>query len=254
MSKQARVRLVIAHTLHVFALVVAFAVSLVASLLLNVNLPATRRFVCAAVTFALKNVFEGQLIIERVDDIGIDGVRGARVRVLDETGAQVVLADGINANAWVLGIVQSAAMGPGEISIPISRVYIDWADVSIDFNGALPRIAHAFQPRPRTTPPTPGPGRGVSVEIADIAIRHAWVHGAVPNAPPIDTDANDIRSQRRSDRRESTDRRRHHHGRTREAAFAKCAVSRRPRRRRTRPAPDSDRKGARARDRRQLSR
>jgi translocation and assembly module TamB len=194
MSKQARARLIIAHTLHVFALVVAFVVSLVASLLLNVNLPATRRFVCAAVTAALKNVFEGQLIIERVDDIGIDGIRGARARVLDETGAQVVLADGINANAWVVGIVQSAAMGPGEISIPISRVYIDWADVSIDFNGGTPRIAHAFRPRPRTTPPTPGPKRGVSVEIADIAIRHAWVHGAVPSAPPIDADANDIRS------------------------------------------------------------
>jgi len=194
MSKQSRLRLVIAHTLHVLALAIAFAVSLVASLLLNVNLPATRRFVATAVTFALKDLFEGRLIIERIDGIGLDGARGVRVRVLDDTGAQVILADGVNANAWVLGIVKSVLLGSGEMEIPISHVYADWADVSLDYQGDSMRIAGAFVPKPSTKPPSPGPSRGVKVTVSQIALQHVWVHGAVPKVPPLDVDANDIRA------------------------------------------------------------
>src|ERR1700690_2073538 len=117
MSKTSRLLHISAHTFHVIALLAAFVVSLVASILINLNLPATRRLTCTAVTYALKDLFIGQLVIEHIDEIGIDGVRGARVRVLDETGAQVIFADGVNANAWVLGIVRSAAAGSDELSI-----------------------------------------------------------------------------------------------------------------------------------------
>lgn len=195
MPKQTRIRLIIAHTLHVIVLVVTFALSLVAALFLNLNLPATRRFVATAVTFALQDLFEGKLVIDRVDNISLAGVRGVRAHMLDDTGKQVILVDGLNANAWVIGIVESVVLGSGDMEIQLSRVYISAADVSLDQNGNDIRLARAFQPKPSTKPPSPGPSRGVKVQIAEIAIAHAWVHGALSPVPPLDVDADDIRSR-----------------------------------------------------------
>jgi translocation and assembly module TamB len=195
MPKQTRLRLIIAHTLHVIVLAVTFALSLVAALFLNLNLPATRRFVATAVTFALKDLFEGKLVIDRVDHISLAGVRGVRAHVLDDTGQQVVLVDGLNANAWVIGIVESVVLGSGDIEIQLSRVYISDADVSLDKNGNDVRIARAFQPKPSTKPPSPGPGRGVKVQVAEIAIAHAWAHGTLSPVPPLDVDVDDVRTR-----------------------------------------------------------
>ncbi|MEO7111937.1 MAG: translocation/assembly module TamB domain-containing protein [Polyangiaceae bacterium] len=195
MPKQTRLRLIIAHTLHVIALVVTFALSLVAALFLNLNLPATRRFVASAVTYALGDLFEGKLVIDHIDAIGLGGVRGVRAHVLDDTGQQVIRVGGLNANAWVIGIVKSVVLGSGDIEIQIARVYIDDADVSLDQNGTDVRIARAFQPKPSTKPPTPGPSRGVRVQISEVAIAHAWVHGSLAPVPPLDVDANDVRTR-----------------------------------------------------------
>jgi translocation and assembly module TamB len=195
MPKQTRLRLIIAHTLHVIALVLTFALSLVAALFLNLNLPATRRFVATAVTFALKDLFEGKLVIDRVDSISLAGVRGVRAHMLDDTGKQVILADGLNANVWVIGIVESVVRGSGDIEIQISRVYIDDADVSLDQNGTDLRIARSFQPKPSTKPPSPGPSRGVKVQVSELAIAHAWVHGSLSPVPPLDVDVNDVRTR-----------------------------------------------------------
>ena len=194
MSVGARALLVAKHVFHVLVLVVGFVVCLVASALLNLNLPATRRFACKLTTYLLADVFQGKITLEKVDSIGLGGVRGARARITDDTGKQVIFADGIDASAGVLGIVHSVVLGSGDMQVDIPRIYVDSADVSLDFNGADSRIARAFvlKPKPATGK---APGRGVHVELREIVVAHAWAHGSLPSMPPIDADADNVRAQ-----------------------------------------------------------
>lgn len=187
-----RVRAVATHSLHVLTLVLAFAVCLVASVLLNLNLPATRRFACKLTTFLLSDLFEGKLVLEKVDHIGLDGVRGARVRISDDSGAQVIYADGLDASAAVPAMIRSILVGPGDMNVDITRVEIKSADVSLDFVNGDIRIARAFVLRPKPPSPSTSPSRGVHVIIREIVVQHAWAHGTVPSVPPIDADADHV--------------------------------------------------------------
>ncbi|MGH7328122.1 MAG: hypothetical protein ACREJX_07195, partial [Polyangiaceae bacterium] len=194
MSAGERALHVAKHALHVLVLALGFVVCLVASALFNLNLPATRRFACRLTTFLLADLFQGKITVEKVDSIGLTGIRGARARVTDDTGAEVIFADGIDANASVLAIVQSAVFGSGDIVVDIRKVTIDSADVALDFDGGNIRIARAFLPKPKPKTST-GPGRGVHLELREVAITHSWAHGSLPILPTIVAVADDIRSQ-----------------------------------------------------------
>ncbi|HEX7663008.1 MAG TPA: translocation/assembly module TamB domain-containing protein, partial [Polyangiaceae bacterium] len=196
MSIVGRIAWLLKHALHNIVLIVAFVVSLVASVLLNLNLPATRRFAAHITTFLLKDLFQGKIVLEKVDSISLGGVRGARVRILDDTGQTVAYADGINASAPVLGLVRSILVGPGDMRIEITHVYVDSADVNLDYNGDDMRLARAFviKPDPKAKPSTPST-RGVHVELPEIVVRHAWAHGSIAGQPPIDADADAVFAQ-----------------------------------------------------------
>lgn len=194
MSTGARAIVVAKHVFHVLVLAIGFVVCLVASALLNLNLPATRRFACRLTTYLLADLFEGKITLEKVDSIGLGGIRGARARITDDTGKQVILVDGLDANAPVLGIVRSAALGSGDIEIDIPRAYVDSADANLDFDGPDMRLARAFLPKP-TPKKSTGPGRGVRLDIREIAIAHAWGHGSLPNMPPLDADVDNARAE-----------------------------------------------------------
>ena len=195
MSAGARTLAFLKHVLHVLVLVVGFVVCLVASVLVNLNLPAARRFACNLTTDLLAGMFEGKVALEKVDSIGLGGIRGARLRVTDDTGTQVILADGIDANASVLAIVRSAVLGSGDIEIDVRRIQIDSADILLDWSGGQIRMGRAFQLKPPSKPPSTTPGRGVHVELREIVIAHAWAHGSFPNTPPIDADVDNARAQ-----------------------------------------------------------
>lgn len=195
MSVMGRIGWLLKHLLHNIVLIVAFVVSLVASVLINLNLPATRRFAANVTTFLLKDLFRGRIILEKVDSISLGGIRGARVRVLDDTGTQVGLVDGLNANAPVLGLLRSVLAGPGNMHIEITRLSIDSADVNLDYNGDDMRLARAFVPKPDPTAKPSTSPRGVEVDVREIQIHHAWAHGAIAGQPPVDADANAVFAQ-----------------------------------------------------------
>ncbi len=174
-----------------------FVCAAVAAVLVHLDLPATRRLVSAQVNGALAGELAGTLEIEHVSALGLRGLDGARVRVRDPEGVQVLLADGIEVQIRTIDALRSALSSEGPIVIDLSSVSVGNADVNLDADpsGQL-RLERAFAPRRPSEPASPNApsGRAVRVDAPRVRLRHAWVHGtpSVANAPRVDADLGDL--------------------------------------------------------------
>ncbi len=170
----------------------AFVCALLVSVVLHLNLPALHRVARPLIEQAIASQLEGKLTIESLGHIGLGGVSGLRVRVLDPAGKQVLYVDGAVGRISLLRTAQSALVGKGDIDIQIASFKADYADVNLDSDElGAPRIGNAFQPRKKTTPST-SPSRGVNVRASAITVRHGWVHGTLGALPPLDADADGV--------------------------------------------------------------
>jgi len=197
-KKKSRLRRGIGIAVGTVAATAVFAGGAVSGVLLHLDLPATRRTVATQVTGVLRGVLAGQIILERVDAIGLRGLAGVRARILDPEGKEVLFVDGVRVRFDAISAGRSALFGKGDIQIHVASLSIDHVSVSIDGDpsGEL-RLVRAFAPKNPSTAPEPPPdpnARGVSVEAPEVILTHAWVHGTAPAAPPVDVELTDLRA------------------------------------------------------------
>ncbi|MCA9585682.1 MAG: translocation/assembly module TamB domain-containing protein [Myxococcales bacterium] len=186
----ARALRAVSRVVSVLAVVVAFALSAVFAVVAHLDLPATRRVVAARVTQVLHSELAGDVTIERVDALGLGGLRGGRVRVRDPEGRQVLFVDGISVRLRTLSLLRSVLFGAGPYAIHVDALEIDHADVDVgtDDKRAL-RLARAFASKSPEPPAPPDPkARGVALHAPRLRLRHAWAHGTPPGAPALDVE------------------------------------------------------------------
>jgi translocation and assembly module TamB len=193
-NRRSRARRVLGVIGAVVGTTVTFVTATAAAAVLHLDVPATRRVVATEVNAILHQQFAGDVAIERIGSLGLHGVDGVRVRIKDPEGVQVLYVDGARVRLRSLDAARSFLFGKGDIVVPVDAVSIDNVDAAIDGDpaGKL-RIANAFAERTPTPPKPKDPNaRGARVDAPSVALKHAWVHGQAPGAPPMDADLNDL--------------------------------------------------------------
>jgi translocation and assembly module TamB len=166
----------------------AFVFALALGLLLHLGLPSERRIVVRGLNLALASSFMGTVTVEQIDGLSIFGVRGVRLHVDGPDGSRLLSARGIRATVSPFRAARSALFGKGPLAIEVAVASVDDVEVDLDTDarGDL-KLSHAFDPRM----PNPGPsasGRGLRLSFPRVALGHAWVHGVLSGAPPIDAE------------------------------------------------------------------
>jgi translocation and assembly module TamB len=192
--RRSRARRVLGVIGAVVGTTVTFVTATAAAAVAHLDAAPTRRLVATQVNEILHEQLAGDVAIERIGSLGLHGVDGVRVRVKDPTGMQVLYVDGARVRIRALESARSFLFGKGDIAVPVDAVSIDDVDASIDGDAAGNlRLANAFAPRTPTPPKPKDPNaRGVRVDAPNVALKHAWIHGVAPGAPPVDADLNGL--------------------------------------------------------------
>lgn len=193
-QKRSRARRVLGVIGAVVGTTVTFVTATAAAAVVHLDAPATRRLVVTQVNAILHDQFAGDVAVERLGGLGLRGIDGVRVRVKDPEGVQVLYVDGARVRVRALDAARSFLFGKGDIVVPVDAVSIDHVDAAVDGDpaGNL-RLANAFKERTPTPPkPTDPNARGVRVDAPDVGLKHAWIHGQPPGAPPVDADLKDL--------------------------------------------------------------
>jgi translocation and assembly module TamB len=169
--------------LRVFSLV-STALTLLA--LVALELAPVRRFVVGKVNGALEPMFMGRITIEKVDHLGLTGVRGARVRIEDATGTRVLLVDGADVRVAPVSTLRSILSGKGDMVIDLADVKLGYVDANLDADAGELRLAKAFEPRDKK--PSEPAARKTAIRLGHVGMDHAWLHGVPPGAPLVDVD------------------------------------------------------------------
>lgn len=194
-SRRSRARRVLGVIGGVVGATVTFVTATAAGAVLHLDVPATRRLVVTQVNGILQNQLKGDVKIEALTGLGLRGIDGARVRVKDPDGVQVLFVDGVKVRVRALQAARSALFGKGDIAVAVPVVSIDHADVALDADpmGAM-RLSRAFLPKEtKAEEPPKKEGRGVRIDASDVVLKHAWAHGVMSEgAPAIDAEVNDL--------------------------------------------------------------
>ena len=174
-----------------------FVAATLGSVVIHLDSAPTRRLIQTIANDALGSLFEGKIIADEIDRVGLDGVDIRSAIVLDAHGAQVIRASGIHARASVLTVAQRAlfaSRGPLWIDLPWIRV--DDATVLVERTPgvSVPTIADAFVLRPSPAPKarTAAKPREVRVDLRRIEIGHVWAHGAIAAPRMLDADVSRV--------------------------------------------------------------
>ncbi len=170
---------------------VLFVVLLGVGVLLHIDMPVARRLAAKELSDGLAALFEGKIVLEHVDDLGVKGMRGADAYVTAPDGTKVIVAHGLRARIDAFALVRTILAGKGVIGA--FDIEVDDAEVVLDEDGkGSLKIARAFTFL-KPLPPPDGKTPPFKVELADIHVRHVWIHGHITGAPILDGDADDVR-------------------------------------------------------------
>jgi translocation and assembly module TamB len=170
-----------------------FIVALSVGAVLHIGLPSARRVAVKELNSILSPSFVGTVTLEEVAGLGIFGARGITVHVDGPDGTRLLYARGVRATIFPLRVVTSELFGKGPLGIDVGVASIDYVEASLDTdaNGDL-KLSHAFDPR--TPSPEPAqPGRGLRLAFPRFTLAHAWLHGVIPGAPPVDADLDGLK-------------------------------------------------------------
>ncbi|HEY8090368.1 MAG TPA: translocation/assembly module TamB domain-containing protein, partial [Polyangiaceae bacterium] len=172
---------------------VVFVLSLALGVALHLNTPQTRRVLVERMNAMLAPTVQGRIRIERMGQLDLLGLAKTDVTIDDPRGRPVIVVRGARIRIDTLGAARSALFGKGEpLTIDLSSLSADSIDVRLDTDpqGTLD-LAAAFAPR---NPSAPDPtARGLRLVIARVSWSHAWAHGQMEGAPPLDVDVDDLR-------------------------------------------------------------
>jgi translocation and assembly module TamB len=166
----------------------------VGSALLYVESAPGRRLVAAQVNQVLRPSFQGRIEIESTQDLGIFGVSGANATIFDPSGRPVLTVRGARVRIAPWALARSALFGKNALTISLLDVSIEDLDVRLDSDpqGQLD-LAKAFEPKtPTPSTPSNSQSREVHVDIGRIVLKHAWAHGLVAGAPPLDASVDNL--------------------------------------------------------------
>ena len=160
-----------------------FAIAAGGGAVLHMGLPPARRLSAEAVNRMLASAFQGQLVIEQVGRFRLGGVDGVHGSMIDTEGRTVLVVDGLSARIRLRALV-SSLLSRGDVKVLLSRVTVDHVEgILVPEEDGVPSVARAFVPRATESPSPQEPrvGRGVDVELGDVRLRHAWIHGRTGN-------------------------------------------------------------------------
>ncbi len=172
-----------------------FLVALVVGVLVHLNTPAGRQLVMKEVNALLAPSFKGKITLRRLDGVGLSGVRGVDATLGDPSGRDVLRVRGARAGIFALAAARSALLDhEGPLIILLRDIHLDDVDVRLDADptGKLDLLDAFDSPVPDSGPPSPN-ARGLRLVLSDLDLRHAWVHGRMAGAPPLDVDLDDLK-------------------------------------------------------------
>ncbi len=175
-----------------------FVAALVAGALIHLNTPRARRLVAEEINAAVARSFQGKITVRRIGGIGLTGVTGLDATIADAAGRPLLSLEGLDVRVDTIAAARSALLDrKAPIAVHVSRVGIDSLDVRLDTDdGGKLELLDALAPtRPSTQPdPNAAPGRGVDLVVSEVTLGHAWAHGRMGSAPPLDVDLDGLRA------------------------------------------------------------
>ncbi|WP_437302108.1 translocation/assembly module TamB domain-containing protein [Sorangium sp. So ce388] len=172
-------------------LALTFAGAAAVGVALHLDTPAARRVARDATNRLLGSLFQGRIVADEIDALGLDGVRIRAAVALDPWGNPVIRASGLEARADVLPMLGGALFGTGALRIEVPYVRVEQIEVLVQNSGAGGvTLGDTFTPLPPSRPPSAapeGPPRDVVVALSHIEIGRGWAHGQL--APPRVLDA-----------------------------------------------------------------
>ncbi|WP_437963331.1 translocation/assembly module TamB domain-containing protein [Sorangium sp. So ce260] len=148
---------------------------------LHLDTPAARRVARDATNRLLGSLFQGRIVADEIDALGLSGVRIRSAVALDPWGNKVIRAGGIEARADVLSMLGGALLGTGALRIEVPYIRVEQMEVLVQDSGAGGvTLGDTFTPLPPSRPPSPSPEappREVVVALSRIEIGRGWVHG-----------------------------------------------------------------------------
>jgi autotransporter translocation and assembly factor TamB len=162
----------------------------------SLRIEAVRTRVALLVDSALAPIFQGRIRIESIDAVDFGRV-AVHARVEDSKGRTVITARGAKVFVFWPRLVFGLVTADGPPTIFIDQVEIDHAEVRlIDDGTGSPTLVTAFEPK---TPSPPSSEPPPTVELPTIRLKHAWIHGALTGAPPIDAELSAFLASFRTD-------------------------------------------------------
>lgn len=168
-----------------------FTVSFAGAVVAHGDLPVTRRVVADLTTRALATTFAGKLVIRSVDHLGFDSIDVGEAEMFDASGRRVVRATGVHARVRVVEVLRTLLSAPSSLRVRVDEVDVDDVEVLVEAGpSGVPRVAEAFQPRPKPPPkkpPKPKPPTPFAIELPKLFASRARAVGMV--VPGLDVDA-----------------------------------------------------------------
>jgi translocation and assembly module TamB len=177
------------RVLEVVTLGVVFVAGTTAAVVLHLDSREARAVTRDAVNHALAPLLRGRIVLGDIEHLTTSRARVRSVRILDDHGEPVIVAEGIEARVELLPVLRAILSGDGPLplSLPVARV--DEATVTLRPDESnVPSLAWAFLPRDDT--PSVKPGRVVIVDLPQVEVGHARVEGSV--GAPIEADAHRV--------------------------------------------------------------
>jgi translocation and assembly module TamB len=162
--------------------------SLIVVALLSLQLRFVRNLISKQVEGVLQSTFAGRIAIERLDSLSLTGIGGARVRIDDPSGTQVLLVDDASVRIATFATLRSFLKKEGDLIIDITAVKLGYVDANIDTDAdGNFKLLQAFEPKEKEPESAPA-ARATVIHLHNIALQHGWVHGQPKDAPLVDTD------------------------------------------------------------------
>jgi translocation and assembly module TamB len=163
---------------------ITFVTALAGGALLHVGVAPARRIAAAAVNQILDGTFQGKMAITSVGLLRPYRVDSVNATLSTREGEPILAAEGIHARI-ALGPLLWSLVTRDDMKIEVTDLSVDHVDALLAQgpDGQL-TLAEAFQPAVTGPPPPPKKGSGgLDFAMPRVAIRTAWVHGAIGGTP-----------------------------------------------------------------------
>ncbi|MDP9035618.1 MAG: hypothetical protein M3O50_12505, partial [Myxococcota bacterium] len=178
----------------VFGCLVLTLVAVISAALIHLNTASGRRLAADTVNRVLAPSFRGEIRVEKLGGLGLFGLSGADATIYDPEGRPALVVRGARVRIATFAAARSALFeskkSPLTIELPLLSVERLDVRLDTDAKGNLD-LLDAFESKSPPTPADPN-ARGLRLVVSHIVLGHAWAHGVMSGAPPIDADLDDF--------------------------------------------------------------